>query len=94
MNHEPFDLFKEEGVGIWELRRHQAINILWSAQLGVRLKENNDMGMWKTSLLKLNDVEMTCPSTQCIISDILDKRLKFGMKHSNCQVRAIRWVLI
>jgi hypothetical protein len=63
MNYELFDLFKEERVGVWELRRYKAINILWSVQLRVRLKEDNDVSMWKTPLLKLNGVEMTCPST-------------------------------
>jgi len=93
MDHELFNMFKEGRVGIWELRRHKAINIFWSVQLGARLEEDNDMSMRETSLLKLNGVEMSCPSTQYIISDILDKRLKLGTKHSDHQVREISRML-
>jgi len=93
MNHECFDLVKERRIGSWKLRRHEAINVFWSTQLGLRLKEDNNVGMRKTPLLKLNGIEVSCPSTQFIISDILDKRLKLGMEHSNYQVRAISTLL-
>jgi hypothetical protein len=93
MNHECFDLVKERRVGMWKLRRHETINVFWSTQLGLRLKKDNDVGMRKTSLLKLNSIEVSSPSTQYIIFDILDKRLKLGMEHSNHQVRAISAVL-
>jgi hypothetical protein len=62
MNHK-LDMVKKRRVDIWELRRHKAINVLWGAQLGLRMKEDNDMGMWKTPLLELNSIEVGSPST-------------------------------
>jgi hypothetical protein len=58
VNHELLDELKEFIIGSGELRRHKTVNILWSAQLGMRLEKDNDMGMRKATLLKLYGVEI------------------------------------
>jgi hypothetical protein len=57
------------------------------------LQENDDMGMRKPPLLKLNGVEIASHITQSTILDVLDKGAKLCMEHPHHQVGVIRWSL-
>jgi hypothetical protein len=56
----------------------------------MRLKKKNNMGMRKTSLLKLNGIKIASNDIQNAILKIFDKGLKLGMKDPYYQVRMIR----
>ena len=58
MDHKLLDEVKQLMIVHGELRRHETVNLLWSVQFGIRLKENNDVRMRKAPLLKLNDVKV------------------------------------
>ena len=90
MNHECFDELKELVIKEGELRRHEAVNVLRSAQLGMGLQEDDDVCMWKPPLLKLNGVKEAIDSTKDAIFDLLDEGLKLGMKDTHHHIRAIR----
>ena len=70
VNHELLDQLKQLRIVLWKLRGHKAINVLWRAQLGMRLQEDNDMGMRKAMLLKLNGVEEGIDITQYSLPDV------------------------
>ncbi len=57
MNHELFDELKQLRIVHRKLRGHEAVNLLWGMQLGMRLQENNDVCMRKAPFLKLNSVK-------------------------------------
>jgi hypothetical protein len=57
MNHELFDELKQFRTVHRELRGHKTVNLLWGMQLGMGLKEDNDVGMRKAPLLELNGVK-------------------------------------
>ena len=56
----------------------------------MRLKKDNDMGMRKATLLKLNGVEVGINVTQNALLNVLDKGLQLGIEDTHHQVRAIR----
>jgi len=58
MDHILLDKLKQLRIIHGKLRRHEAVNLLWVAQLGMRLEEDNDVSVWKTPLLELNGVEV------------------------------------
>jgi len=58
MDHELLDKLKQFIIVNWEFRRHKTVNVLWSVQLGIRLKKDNNVGMRETMLLKFNSVEI------------------------------------
>jgi hypothetical protein len=58
VNHELFDEFKQFRIVSGEFRRHKTVNVPWSAQLSMRLEKDNNVGMRKATLLKLNGIEM------------------------------------
>ena len=89
MNHELFDKLKQLRMVCRKLRGHKAINLLRGAQLGMRLKEDNDVCMRKAPLLKLNGVEVAINVTKNAIIDVLDKRAKLGMKDTCDEVRTL-----
>jgi hypothetical protein len=89
MNHDFLDKYHQVRVALWELRGHQTINVLWRAQLGLRLQENNDVGMRKAPLPKLYGIEVGIDSTKYTHSDILHQALNLGFEDPNHQVRAI-----
>jgi hypothetical protein len=89
MNHKLLDEFKQLIIAMWKFRGHKAINMLWGAQLGMRLKKDNNMSMRKATLLELNCVEIGSHITQDTLLNISNKRLKLSMKNANHQVRAI-----
>ena len=80
MNHELFDELKQLRIVHRKLRGHKAINLLWCTQLGMGLKEDNDMCMWKAPLLELNGVKEARNVTKDAIFDVTDERVKLGMK--------------
>ena len=63
MNCKLLDPVKNLSIVLWKLREHQAINVLWRAQLGKGLQEDNE-GMRMAMLLKLNGVQVGIDSTQ------------------------------
>jgi len=63
-----------------ELRRHKAVNLFWSIQLGMRLEKNNNVSIRKASLLELNGVKKACTVTKKAILDIFNEGVKLGMK--------------
>jgi hypothetical protein len=90
MNHECFDEFKELVIKEGELRRHEAVDVLWSAQLGMGLQEDDDVCMWKPPLLKLNGVKEAIDSTKDTILNLLDEGVKLCMEDTHNHIRAIR----
>jgi hypothetical protein len=58
VNHELFDEFKQFRIVSGEFRRHKTVNVPWSVQLGTRVEKDNNVGMRKATLLKLNGVEI------------------------------------
>ena len=58
MNYELHNKLKQIIVANWKFRRHKTVNVIWSVQLGIRLKEDNNVGMRKTTLLKFNGIEI------------------------------------
>jgi len=89
MDHKLLDQLKQDFIVFRKLRRYETVNLLWSAQLGIRMKKDDDMGMRKTTLLKLNHVEISKDLSQNTILNVMNERLKLGMKSANHQVRAI-----
>jgi hypothetical protein len=77
MDHELLDELK------------QFKTVLWGVQLGMRFQEDNDMGMRKVTLLKLNGIEEGIGFTQHLC-DILYKGHKLGSEDTHCQVSTIR----
>ena len=90
MNHELLDKLKQHITAHRELSGHEAINVSWRAQLELRLKEDNDVGMRKATLLKLNGVEVGIDVTQHSIFDVSYESIQFDFKDTNHQVRMIR----
>jgi len=89
MDHKLLDQVKQDFIVFRKLRGHETVNLLWSAQLCLRFKKNDDMSMRKATLLKLNGVEISDNLAQNTILDVMNERLKLGMKSANHQVRAI-----
>jgi hypothetical protein len=56
MNHELLNKFKQLRIVGREFRGYKLINALWSAQLGMVLEKDNDVGMRKATLLKFNGI--------------------------------------
>ena len=95
MNHKLFDKLKQLRIVHRKLRRHKAVNLLWGTQLGMRLKEDNDMGMRKASLLELNGVKEARNISKDAIFDVMNEGVKLGMKHPCDQIRAhMSWLVI
>src|SRR6266849_3095716 len=94
MNHKLLDKLKQLGMVDRKLRRHETVNLLWSTQLGMRLKEDDDVSMWKAPLLKLDGVKEACNVTKDAIFNISDERVKLGMKDTCRQIGSISRCLI
>ena len=90
MNHVLLNKFKKFRVVFRKFRGHKTVNVFWRAQLGMRLKEDNDVGMRKTMLLKLNSIEEGSHISQYTSFDIRYERIKLEVENANHQVRAIR----
>jgi hypothetical protein len=90
MDHHLLDQLKQLRVVIWKLRRHEAINVLWRAQLGMRLQEDNDVGMREATLLKLNGVQKCIDITKGSICDVLYEGQELEFEDADDQVRTIR----
>ena len=84
MNHKLLDKLKQLGMVDRKLRRHETVNLLWSTQLGMRLKEDNDVSVWEAPLLKLDGVKKACNVTKDAIFDISDEGVKLSMKDTCC----------
>ena len=93
MNHECFDKFKKLIIVEGEFRRHEAVNLLWCAQFSLRFQEDDDVCVWKPSLLKLYGIEEPSHGTKYAILDVIDEGLKLGMEDAHHQVRTIRSLL-
>ncbi len=89
VNHELLDKLKQLGMVDRKLRRHETVNLVWSAQLGMRLKEDDDMSMWKAPLLKLDGVKKACNVPKNAVFDISDEGAKLGMKDTCRQIRSL-----
>jgi hypothetical protein len=70
MNHELHNKLKQIN---WKFRRHKTVNVIWSVQLGIRLKEDNNVGMRKTMLLKFNGIEIGSQFPQDTPFDVPNK---------------------
>ena len=55
----------------------------------MRLQEDNDVGMRKTTLLKLNGVQVGIGSTQHSFRDVLYKGLELSSEGAHHQVRTV-----
>ena len=77
VNHELLDQLKQLRI------------VLWRVQLGMRLQEDNDVGMRKATLLKINGVKVGIHITQHPFRDLPYEGLEFGPEGMHCQVRAI-----
>jgi len=53
MDHESLHQLKQVSIVLGNLRNLQYINVLWRAQLGLSLQEDNNASMSKAMLLKL-----------------------------------------
>lgn len=94
MNHELLDKLKQLRMIDRKLRRHETVYLLWSAQLGMRLEEDNDVSMWKAPLLELNGVKEACNVTKDAIFDISNEGVKLGMEDTCDQIRTLSSCLI
>ena len=74
MDHELFDELKQLRMVCGKLKGHKAVNLLWGAQLGMGLKENNDMCMRKAPLLELNGVEVASNVPKNATFNVFDER--------------------
>jgi hypothetical protein len=90
VNHELLYEGKELVVRAGELRRHEAVDLIRSAQLGMGLQKDDDVGMRKTPLLKLDGVKVASHVTEYAILDVTDKGTELRMEDTDDQVRAIR----
>ena len=82
MDHELLDKVKQLRMINRKLRRHEAVYLFRSAQLGMRLEEDNDMSMRKAPLLELNGVKKACTVTKNAILDISNERVQLGMENT------------
>ena len=73
MNHELLDEFKKLSILLWKFRGHHAIDVLRRAQLELGCQKDNDVGMRKATLLKLNGVKECIDLTQHSLSDLLNE---------------------
>ncbi len=73
MDHELFDQLKQFRVVLRKLRGEKAIDLLWSAQLGMRLQEDNDVSMRKAPLLKLNGVKEASSITKETMCNVMNE---------------------
>lgn len=75
---------------MWKLGTGDLINLGRSSRLHISLKDEKDMGMRKTTLLKLDDVKGANWSTK--YSDFVEfikDETKFNMKDASHHVRAV-----
>jgi hypothetical protein len=73
MDHELLDKVKQLRMINRKLRRHEAVYLFRSVQLGMRLEEDNDVSMRKAPFLELNGVKKACTVTKNAILDISNK---------------------
>jgi len=73
MDHKLFDKLKQFRVVLRKLRGEKAIDLLWSAQLGMRLQEDNDVSMRKAPLLKLNGVKEASSITKETMCNVMNE---------------------
>jgi len=89
MNHVLLDELKQLRLILRKLRRHEAVDLLRSTQLGMRLKKDNDVRMRKAPLLELYGIEIASNVTKYAILDVLNEGVKLGMKDACDQVRTL-----
>ena len=63
--------------------------MLWSAQLGMGLQEDDDVCMWKPPLLKLNGVKEAIDLAKDAILNLLDEGVKFCTEDTHNHIRTI-----
>jgi hypothetical protein len=90
MDHVPLNEFKKFRIVFRKFRGHETVNVFWRAQLGLRLEEDNDVGMWKATLLKLNGVKKGSHISQYTSLDVRYESAELEIEDANHQVRTIR----
>jgi hypothetical protein len=94
MNHELFNELKQLRVVHRELRRHEAVHLLWCTQLGMWFKEDNDMSMRKAPLLELNGIKEACRSTKHAIFNVFNEGEKLGIEDTCDKIRTLSSCLV
>src|SRR5882762_641304 len=93
MDHVLLDQGKQLRLSILirQFSRQQAIDIIWSAQLVVRVEKENHVHVRKATLLELNGMNVShCDTKTTTLHDVCHQGNHFGMEDANHQIRAIR----
>src|SRR5882762_1140233 len=75
---------------IRQLSRQQAIDVIWSAQLVVRVEKEDHVHVRKATLLEINGMNAShCDTKTTTIHDVCNQVFHLGMEDANHQIRAI-----
>jgi hypothetical protein len=94
MDHELLDKLKQLRIVDRKLRGHEAVNLLWSTQLGMRFEEDNNVSVRKAPLLKLNGVKEARNVTKHTVLNVTNEGVEFGMKDTCDYIRTCSSCLI
>jgi hypothetical protein len=89
VNHNRLDQFKELRLSFFirKFCRDEAINILWSAELGIWMEKDNHVHVRKSTFLKFNSPDSSNSTTHnTLFVDVCKKLLHFGMKNTNNEI--------
>src|ERR1700678_4072007 len=75
---------------IWKLGREKAVYVLRSGKLAIRMEEDDQMNMWKTTLLKLGCPNMGhCSSQNTLFINVIHQLLDFEAKYAINQIWSV-----
>ena len=93
VDHELFDGIEEDGTVGGELAGEKAVNIIWSAQLGVVVAIEDSVHVGERALLELYDKDVTDNLSKDSSLYILDELPALGLKHANDEIRTLSGIL-
>ena len=93
MDHEFLDQLKKLRIDIRirKFRAKETVYILWRAELGSRIKKDDDVRVRKTPFLKLVGIDYSNTFPKNTIFDVFDESISFGMEDMVNQIWTILW---